>query len=139
MTTPAAECVVDTSVAFKWYVAEGEASVDQARDLLSAHARREIRLITPGVMPFELMNVLRYAGLNPDELREAAEAFAGFDLEVAPADAQLLMESARLALEHGLTIYDASFAALAALRGCDLVTADRKAFGSIDECVVKVI
>lgn len=139
MSVSVAECVVDSSVAYKWYISVGEASVKEARELVAEHARGEIRLITPAVMPFELTNALRYSGLTAAELREVAATFVGFDLEVVLPDQSLLAEAGRIAIENDLTIYDASFVALAKLRKCELVTADRKAFASIDECRVRVL
>ena len=47
-------------------------------------------------------------------------------LQVASPDAGITVHAARLSRELGLTVYDATYLALAESLGCDLVTADRR-------------
>lgn len=138
-SVPMREYVVDSSVAFKWFAARGEDSVSEAWELLERHARGEIRLIAPPIMPYEVLNGLRYAGVKPQDLKSAAEGLAEADIPLIGADKTMLVEATRIATEDDLTVYDASFVALAKLRDCELVTADGKAFGSIDECRVRIL
>ncbi len=139
MTAPKPEYVVDSSVAYRWFDAAGEESLGEAAELLRRHAIGEIQLIAPPIMPYEVLNALRCAGLSSERLRLAAEALAEADISLLGCDATTLGTAARIAVESGMTVYDASFVALAKVRNCELVTADRKAFSSIDECTVRLL
>jgi len=125
------EVVVDTSVAFKWFVAYGETGLTEAARLLKSHRTGEITLIAPSIIVVELANSLRY--LTPD-----AEAAMGFIDDFDSAGVQLfdtgpnLVRSAVVrAREAEIGVYDALFLALAEQRHCMLASADRKAFGDI--------
>ncbi len=139
MKGPAPRYVVDSSVVFKWFSTEGEQSVAEALELLAAHGRAEIRLSAPALMPFEVLNALRCAGLDAGQLRRAAESLTELEVELVVPDGELLVESGRIALQEGLTVYDASFVALAKLCDCELVSADRKAFQNVEACRVRLL
>jgi predicted nucleic acid-binding protein len=137
--TAAPELVVDSSVAFKWLAPHPEEGADAAWELLGAHARGELVLIAPALLPFEVTNALRYSGLGQGSLLRAVRALSEVDLSLVVPDGDLLEAASRIALVHDLTVYDASFAALAAERGCELVTADRQAFAGCDACRVRLV
>ena len=133
MTNPV---VVDSSVAYKWLSAREEAAVAEANALLDAHDAGEIMLVAPTTLHVELANALRYSKwLTPAEALELVAELDGFQVELANIDAGLLERGARLAFAHGISVYDALFLALAEKLECPLVTADRRAFGSIDSGV----
>jgi predicted nucleic acid-binding protein len=129
-------CVVDSSVAFKWFAEEPGS--ETAGELLRSHRDEETALTAPALLRIELANALRYAGLATDELRTALGTLSRFHLDLVEPDDELLASACRLALDHGLTVYDALFLALAVDRRCPLVTADRKAFGKIPASVCEI-
>lgn len=117
---------VDSSVAFKWFCSEREASVDEALSLLSEHVDGSVTLVAPAHMPAEVLNALHHRpSVTAEELATAAEGLAGTEIVYPEWDAELLSTAARLAAVHGIAIHDALFPALAELLGCELVTADR--------------
>lgn len=120
-----APVVIDTSVAFKWFDT-AEPGALHAAELLDAHAADDIALVAPHHLPIELLNAHVSRGATLPELLEAVEALAEADLLIAPVDAVLLADAARIAHGEGLTLYDAVFAALAAALDAELVTADRR-------------
>lgn len=131
------ECVVDSSVAYKWFD-RGEPAGEKALALLLAHRDESIRLVAPSILRFEVANGLRYAGLSSDDLLGVVADLSDFQVEMVDPDDATLGHACALAIEHGLSVYDASFLALAIARACPFVTADRKAFVRIPASVCEV-
>jgi predicted nucleic acid-binding protein len=124
--------VVDTSVAFKWLSHEGEDAVGEATSLLSAHLAGDILLVAPATLPVELANALRYSRLSESDVMALLEAVGFLHLELVDVDAPRILRATALAYAHDLTVYDALFLGLAEELVCPLVTADRRAFASIE-------
>ncbi len=133
----AAVCV-DTSVAYKWFAPAEESGVDEAMALLRSHRDNEVALLAPSIMRVEVVNALRYAGCGADELRGVTNDLTRFHIEFVEADDDTLSHAGELALEHGLSVYDALFLAAAIERDCVLVTADRKAFGRLPASLCEI-
>jgi predicted nucleic acid-binding protein len=141
MTPPADQSylVVDSSVAFKWFCSAEESSVDEALELLAAHAQGRLRLVAPAHLPAEVLNALAHrSGVHRAQLALAAEGLAEAELVYPAWDAALLSDAAVIARAHRLTYYDALFPALAIQLGCGLVTADRGQ-ARVRECAVRVL
>jgi predicted nucleic acid-binding protein len=117
--------VIDSSVAFKWFVADREEAVDEARSLLERHAAGEIVLAAPGHLTLEVLNALKHRGVDAETLARAGRSLEAARLELAPV-ADLATEASAIALRCDLTLYDAAFAALAIRLDTELVTADRR-------------
>lgn len=118
--------LVDTSVLLKWFHEDGESEAEQARALLRAHRAGQERLLVLDLAADELGNVLlRPLGLPA--LVVAAQVrllltLCGPLLHMRPS---WLDAAADLGERHGLTYYDASWAAAAQALHCPLVSADR--------------
>jgi len=119
--------LIDTSVLIKWFHAEGETDVGEARALRSAHVSGEVEAHIIDLALYEVGNVLLRA------LRwNAADTAAQLDDLVAIVgpplvpDALVLRQASYLAEQHGLSFYDASWAAAAQELRIPLVTADRR-------------
>jgi predicted nucleic acid-binding protein len=127
---PAIDVVSDANVALKWFHAEGEQEVAQARALLDAHKARTVALTVLDLTAYEVGNALLRgrAGASPKQVATVLEALA----EICPA-AQLSVEELRLATRladrHDLTFYDA-YAAVAKTRGAILATLDKELLGA---------
>ena len=118
--------VADASVVLKWFHAAGEASVEPARAILEAFARQHIDLVILDLTTYEIGNVLlRSAGTSPEAIVTVLEALTEICEPVA-LSASGRLAAARLARDHGLTLYDAANAAIAQERRGRLVTMDRK-------------
>jgi predicted nucleic acid-binding protein len=113
--------VIDTSVAVKWLFPDEQSDV--ADELLSG----EEELLAPELIYFEVGNVVWkrvVAGKvdyehGADLLREFAR------IPLVTADIRSLSAIAlQIAAIHRRTFYDSAYLALAAVRGCKLVTAD---------------
>jgi len=126
MSETTARLVVDSSIAFKWFVAERESHVAQSWELLQDHLAGAAVLASSAHMRLEVLNALKQRRFDGDELIRVADVLEGFRIEWHPVDAELARAAASISAEHGLTLYDAAFAALAIELDCELVTADRR-------------
>jgi predicted nucleic acid-binding protein len=119
------EVVCDTSIVLKWFHDEGESDVEEARALLTAHQSGRLTTWVLDLTFYEMGNVLLRSLGWPATLVAAQlddlSAICG-TLTLSGADLRL---AADIAAEHGLTFYDAAYAAAARSRHSALATADR--------------
>jgi predicted nucleic acid-binding protein len=119
--------LIDTSVAIKWVHEEGEAEVDEARQLLAAHRAGTARLLLLDLAAYEFGNVLLRPLRQPPsvviEQLDLLRRLCGPFVHPTPS---WLTDAAVLSEQHGLTFYDACWAAAARALACPLVSADRK-------------
>ena len=122
-------CVVDASVAVKWFVPQDPAETDSAiaLELLDAYADDRIRLVEPPIWRAEVAAVL--ARLLPDQLEVHLARLWALDYHDADSET-VLQHAGRLAVALGRHLFDTLYHA-AALSQPDavLVTADERYFG----------
>ena len=119
-----AHCVVDASIVAKWFL--DEEFSEEARMLRDDYASDLVDLEAPSLLPFEVLNVVRYAGVfSTQELKRVAEALGSFAIPMSPLEGALAGETLDIATSTGLTVYDASYIALARELNTTLYTADR--------------
>ena len=116
--------VVDASVAVKWFVAEGEDDLREAADLLQSHGQGSTSLVGPALLAHELVNALGRRSREVRDLPAATGVFFDFAIPLYPTDRELMVSTARLSADLGLSTADATYAALALMLDCELVTAD---------------
>ncbi len=124
-------CVVDASVAIKWFIGETaraahEADVDQALSLLGACADERVALLQPPHFVAEVAAVL--ARLTPATAAPNLERLMALDITWAgPTTAQL--KALELSITLGHHLFDTLYHALAlSVPGAVMVTADRRYF-----------
>ena len=122
--------VVDASVAFKWFFEDREPFVAQAWELLARHRDGEIVLCAPDLLYLEITSALRKRGVDAGVMAQACALLEALTLGWARIDAGLTSHAAELAVRHGITVYDATYAALAASLDCELITDDRRLAGA---------
>ena len=119
--------LVDTSVLIKWFHADGEGELAQARAVRAAHVAGELDAHVLDLAIYEVGNVLaralRWDAADVADQLDDLRAVLGPPLVM---DAGWLRHAARLAQEHALSFYDASWAATAAELGMPLISADRR-------------
>lgn len=105
-----------------------EADARVARALIDAHLAGLLVLTVPGLLFYEVGNILICGTARaPTEIIEQELArLHQLTLEVVAVDAAAAARTARLARDLGVTFYDATYLALAESLSCDLVTADAK-------------
>jgi predicted nucleic acid-binding protein len=128
---PPIDVVSDASVVLKWFHAEGEEEVEPARALLEHYGRQTIGLQILDLTPYEVGNALLRgrASVAADRVAVVLEALADICPRIAPTTGHM-REAAALAELHDLTLYDATYAAVARASGAELVTLDRALLGS---------
>lgn len=123
--------LVDTSIVVKWYHEAGEPEVLQARAIVAAHERGDLAAMILDLTVYEYGNVLLRSLRKPvDEVVGRVEdliQLCGPPVALEPAWRR---EAAELGAAHGLTYYDAAYAAAARGLQAPLVTADRKLLAS---------
>jgi predicted nucleic acid-binding protein len=127
---PVTEVVSDASVALKWFRDEDD-ELEESRRLVTMHRAGTISLSILGFTLFELGNAL-LRGRAHASVETTIEALDGVRLicPVLPTLQEDFREAARLANTHGLTFYDAAYAAVALRRGAYLATLDSRLLAS---------
>lgn len=118
--------VLDSSVALKWIFAD-EAGAEQAERVRADHISGNNEIAVPFLFFYEIANVLATkVKLSAEEALEAFELISAFELNVHELDNFEFTEAMTLAMNHQVSVYDASYHVLAARLGCHFLTADRK-------------
>jgi predicted nucleic acid-binding protein len=119
------DVLCDASVVLKWFHEEGEHGVQEARRLLAAHRSGRLTAWILDLTLYELGNVLLRALRWPaDDVAAQLDDIGAICATITPSAIDLRL-AAQLAEAHGLTYYDAVYAAAARSRGVPLATADR--------------
>lgn len=130
MITPA--YVVDASVAVKWFSQGDEDDLEKALKLQEFHLQKACVLMAPDLLIYELINALRYnPSFNQQDLRQALQSLQKMELELVEPAGEFFERAIELAYQKDITIYDASYIALAWERKALLITADKKFYKKI--------
>jgi predicted nucleic acid-binding protein len=126
--------VCDASVIFKWTVpGSSEADAGDALALLQDHLSGARRIFVPALLFYELANILvcGKAKASLPVIRQELALVHALALDVQLPSPGGDVAAARFARETRISVYDATYLALAASLRCDLVTADRKLIRSV--------
>ncbi len=119
------EVVADASVVVKWFV--DEIYSENARKLREEYINGSIELASPELMPYEVLNALRYTKLfSKDELKLIARSLSLYGFKLYSLRGKLSERIAEIAVEKEITVYDASYIALAESLNSKLYTSDEK-------------
>lgn len=123
--TSVTELVCDASVVLKWFREEGESEVVEARVLLDAHIAGALVLRLLELTYYEVGNsLLRRHHASASEATSVLDAMRAVCGDGSVLAGEELRKAADLAGAHGLTLYDACYAAVAGGRGAALATLD---------------
>lgn len=117
--------VLDSSVGFKWAVAE--ALSDKARGLRDEFRRGLRDFLAPDIFPIEVAHALTKAERQRRITPLQGMAHLADVLSTAPflhPYLPLLPRAFAVASQAGIGVYDCLYVALAEREGCDLITAD---------------
>lgn len=120
------DLLIDTSVVIKWFHATGEGELAEARAIRDAHVRGELdaHMLDLGIVEVGnvLVRALKWGAADVASQLEDLLVIVGTPLAMAHS---WLADAAGLAEQHGLSFYDASWAAASRGLGVPLVSADR--------------
>ncbi len=123
--------VLDTSVVLKWF-RKAEIDRDKALHLRSEYLNGKLRIIIPGLLFYEVANVLRYKpDMTQRKVSSALISIENMGFDVVSPNASTLSEAVKLAYTYNITVYDATFVSLAVEHNCHFVTADEKLYNKI--------
>jgi predicted nucleic acid-binding protein len=121
------DLLVDTSVLVKWFHARDEPELVEARLLRAAHLRGDATAHILDLALYELGNVLvRALRWEPSDVADQLDDLVTFVGSPLTSAADWLRRAAELSGRHGLTFYEAAWAAAAQSLQITLVSADRK-------------
>ncbi len=126
--TPVKTVVVDASVALKAYLRD-ESDVSRVDALLQDLSDGRLKIAAPSLMRYEISNALwaaaRQGRITAADALTAQAAFFQIDIEYYERE-DLLTDALRLAQQHGRSVYDSAYVALAQRLGVWLFTGDRR-------------
>src|SRR5262249_33859317 len=124
---PAIDVVADANVVLKWFHTEGEPEVESARALLTLHGQLQVCLHVLDLTPYELGNALLGGQAKAGGRRTAVvlDALSQICPTIAATTGDLRY-GCELAERHDLTVYDATYAAVAERREAQLATFDAR-------------
>ncbi len=124
--------VVDASVVAKWFVEEEY--TEKALQLRDDYRSGRVDLRSTQLMPFEVINALRYKpGVGQMDIEKAAYSLSRFQVALYPLLNDLRELCIRISLKYGISIYDASYFSLSQHLGKNFYTADEKLLAKIKD------
>ena len=117
--------VVDASVIVKWFVEEKYSK--EALIIRDSFTEGLVDIVAPSLLYFEVLNALKYSGaFGEDELKKVARILEDYQFTVYELRGAYAEKAVEIAMRKGITIYDASYVALALIEETELYTADEK-------------
>lgn len=125
--------VLDASVILKWYLFD-ETYGQKALDLLHKFITRELTILSPSFLEYEVVNGLIIAQkrgrIKEEKILTAIEGF--FDLQIDLKDlSHFYQRSLKYCGVYNRSLYDASYLALAEMEGIPLITADEGLYNAV--------
>ena len=121
----ATNIIIDASVITKWFIDETDS--DKAEKIKEQFINEKINIIVPSLLNYEVLNALKYSKLfRLDELNLVGESIENYGFNVILIKDDVREKMVEIAVNHDISIYDASYIALAEKFNTQLITADEK-------------
>jgi predicted nucleic acid-binding protein len=125
--------VLDASVILKWYLLD-EMYGQKALDLLHRFITKELTILSPSLLEYEVINGLIIAQkrgrIKEEKILMAIEGF--FDLQIDLRDlSHFYQRSLKYCRVYNRSLYDASYLAMAETEGIPLITADEVLYNAV--------
>jgi len=128
------KAVADASIVAKWFLEETFS--DGARQLRDAFVTGKLAISVPSLLFYETLNALWHSGLfREEELTLAARALSKYGFDVWEPKGNIYEQSAILSSKRDVSVYDASYVALALHLRVILYTADSELIQKFPENV----
>ena len=115
--------VLDSSIIVKWFLKELYS--EEAIKVRNDYVQRKISIAVPSLLIYEVLNALRYSDVySEEELKEICLALNKYGFEIHDIEGDLKSKVVEIAYRHNITVYEASYVALAMKLKTVLYTAD---------------
>jgi len=115
--------ILDASVAVKWYVEEELR--EQALALRHDYYEEKLLLISQPLLLYEVANALRYhPTLSSEDVMTAIDSLLAMQFNLITLGKNEAEAAVKIAFDENLSMYDATYLALADITGTQIVTAD---------------
>ncbi len=122
--------VIDTNIVVKWFADEEYSN--KALTILDNYKLGKFNITIPDLLIYEFVNVLRFnKSFNSDEKKDCIRSLYDLDLYFVTPYHTLIEKARNIAEDYNITVYDATFVALAKEMRCDFITADEKLYNKI--------
>ena len=131
------QIVIDASIVVKWFLEEPYSP--QALTLRDKYITRKIILHAPSIMLYEILNVLMKSGcFKADELLEICNSLNKYGFRLHELEGELKKSAVKIAVQNDITVYDASYVALALKLNSKLYTADKELLKKFPKLTVDI-
>lgn len=132
------QIVIDANVITKWYIKEEHSA--KAEILRERFVNREFEIILSPPYKFEVLNALKYSNLySKSELNSIGESLESYGFTVISIQNKIRENTVNISMDFDLTIYDASYVALAREMSCSFCTADTKIKKKLPKKLKKIV
>lgn len=123
--------VVDASVIVKWYIIEEDR--EKSLKIREDYIGGRFKLAAPAILPFEVLNAIRFSrrDLASSTLKSIAESLTLYGIELYQLTGKYRELTIDASYQNKISIYDASYVALAKLLNTILYTADQRLINSL--------
>lgn len=129
--------VVDASVAYKWF-APDELYSQEALRFWDMHVQKKNIITAPNLLIYELANAWSTkTGVLLKDIKENLETLRKAKFELVDVTIDLINKAVAFSKKYKISVYDASYIALAQDKKCNLVTADDKLLKKVNLPFVK--
>lgn len=117
--------VADASVLVKLFLKEEYS--ENAYSLRDSFIVKEIDIIVPSITHYEVMNALKYSNsFNKEELEKIASTLVHYKFGTVTFESDFAKMIVDFSMKYNISMYDASYVALASISNSVLYTADDK-------------
>jgi predicted nucleic acid-binding protein len=125
--------LLDSSVILKWFRRE-ETWREVALQLRQAYLDGQMLIYVPNLLIYEIANLLRYKpDLTQQQVQEALMSLYDMQIRIVEISQELIKEAIHFAYFHDITVYDATFVAMAEYLKVLFITADEKLIQKLDK------
>lgn len=118
--------VVDSSVIVKWLNSDREEYLEEANKLLKMACEEKVLILAPELARYEVSNALMHKNMDVNQLMVSVSTIFGLPIRFVSFSDEQSQLSAKVAVESGMTFYDATFVALAMDQKAVLITENAK-------------
>jgi predicted nucleic acid-binding protein len=124
--------VIDASVAIKWFIEENDSLT--AIRLKENHSNGKTILIAPDLLIYEVANLLLFSKLFEfSDIKKFLQDLYDLEIDLISPSSDIIESAAELAFDKRISIYDASYLAIAKEFDIKLITANEKLYNSTKE------